>query len=390
MAAVDAARGDAPASFEQWVISLPKKEQEDITHSYLHYVAAEQEWKRQTGQHDGKGRKEQDKTTMTAACKKRIQRRKCIKQTAVADRMSCARDYLAFLEAGTAQGEVACKLRAPTSKAEFIRTKLWTPDQRISADTKCLNAARNILNRGIRELNTFGNETERERSGALAEMLDGGKRGRKRKSEADKSTPQYLMSSLRGRKGAHHHAMVLREALYEWFLDKKNSVLTSISPHYMLRQARHMATICLQEMAKNGTFIKMPIIDARWLRRWLDHYRIVLRQPNRRYKVSREVGDARCVAEWTNVFKARRLAWHFLDNDLSRKMMQVDEKPVHMNESGSKAVKTLEFEGAPSVALRTNHSASRERITIMTSAFFLLEIGPCNWQAPHCGLHQSQ
>ena len=157
MAAVDAARSDAPATFEQWVTSLPKKEQEDITHSYLHYVAAEQEWKRQTGQDEGKGRKDQNKTTMTAACKKRIQRRKCIKQTAVADRMSCARDYLAFLEAGTAQGEVACKLRAPTSKAEFIRSKLWTPDQRVSADTKCLNVARNILNRGIRELNTFGN-----------------------------------------------------------------------------------------------------------------------------------------------------------------------------------------------------------------------------------------
>ena len=95
----------------------------------------------------------------------------------------------------------------------------------------------------------------------------------------------------------------------------------------------------------------------------------MLRQPNRRHKVSRAVGDARCVAEWTNVIKVRRLAEHFLGHDLSTKMMQVDEKPIHMNESGSKAVKTLELEGAPSVSLRTNHSASRERVTIMTSAF---------------------
>ena len=49
-------------------------------------------------------------------------------------------------------------------------------------------------------------------------------------------------------------------------------------------------------------------------------------------------------------------------------MMQADEKPIHMNESGSKAVKTSEFEEVPSVALRTNHSASRERVTIMTCA----------------------
>ena len=50
MAAVDAANAssDAPVTFEQWVISLPKKEQENITESYLHYTAAQdllREWK---------------------------------------------------------------------------------------------------------------------------------------------------------------------------------------------------------------------------------------------------------------------------------------------------------------------------------------------------------
>lgn len=54
---------------------------------------------------------------------------------------------------------------------------------------------------------------------------------------------------------------------------------------------------------------------------------------------------------------------------MADKMMQIDEKPIHVNESGSKMVKTLEHQGAPSVALRTNHSASRERLTLMTSAF---------------------
>ena len=86
MAAVDAANAEASAGtvrFEQWVISLPKKEQENITESYLHYTAAQEAWKREMGQNDGKGRKTQNMTTMTAACKKRMQRRKCIKQTAV-------------------------------------------------------------------------------------------------------------------------------------------------------------------------------------------------------------------------------------------------------------------------------------------------------------------
>ena len=143
--------------------------------------------------------------------------------------------------------------------------------------------------------------------------------------------------------------MCLREALYEWFIDIRGSVLTTISPHFMLRQARRLAGILMEEMAKRGQFIKMPIVDSRWLRRFLQHCRIVFWQLARRYKVSRALGDARCVVEWTNVIRIRRFVEHFLKDDLPTTMMQVDEKPIHMNESGPKVVKTLEFEGAPSV-----------------------------------------
>ena len=110
----------------------------------------------------------------------------------------------------------------------------------------------------------------------------------------------------------------------------------------------------------------MPIIDVRWLRRFLKWYRISLRQPNRRYKVSRALGDARCVAEWTNVVKIRRLAEIYLKNDLSIKMAQVDQIPIHVNASASKAVEALEHVGAPVVALRINQTASRDRLTLMT------------------------
>ena len=88
------------------------------------------------------------------------------------------------------------------------------------------------------------------------------------------------------------------------------------------------------------------------------------------------------MVEWTNVFKVRRLAEHFLDNDLSKKMVQMDEKPIHMNESGSKAVKKLEHEGGAHVDIRTNHSASRERVAIMTSAFSSAELAAACGKPP--------
>ena len=47
----------------------------------------------------------------------------------------------------------------------------------------------------------------------------------------------------------------------------------------------------------------------------------------------------------------------------------VAEKPTHLNEFGREAVKTLEFKGAPSVSLRTNHSASKDRVTPSTWYF---------------------
>ena len=42
-AAVDGADCDAPKSFEQWVLALTKPEQEELTESYLHYTAAQEE-----------------------------------------------------------------------------------------------------------------------------------------------------------------------------------------------------------------------------------------------------------------------------------------------------------------------------------------------------------
>ena len=45
----------------------------------------------------------------------------------------------------------------------------------------------------------------------------------------------------------------------------------------------------------------------------------------------------------------------------------IDEKPLHFNEAGSKCIGTLEIAGAPVVRLKDNHSASRERVSLMTS-----------------------
>ena len=230
------------------------------------------------------------------------------------------------------------------------------------------NKHRQLLNRGLVALKKAKAHTDDPRT-PPAHVLHAGVLGRSKRSACEQKVPHGKLTCERGKKGKHAFLWVLRSSLWEWFVDIRAAVLTRIWPHFMLLQARHMAGTLLKEMAAVGQFVKVPHIDARWLRHFLAEYRIVLRQPNRRYKVSRKIGDERCLAELVNCFKVRCLAEHYLGNDLSTKMMQVDEKPIHVNESGSKAVKTLEHQGAPAVSLRTNHSATRERFTMMTSAF---------------------
>ena len=67
-----------------------------------------------------------------------------------------------------------------------------------------------------------------------------------------------------------------------------------------------------------------------------------------------------------NIFRGRCMGHLYLGNNLRHRIFGVDEKPIRFNESGSKVVKTLHFEGAPHCALRTKHNVSRDRVSRMT------------------------
>ena len=174
---------------------------------------------------------------------KRLRRRSATKQSSVCDRVQLAREYVAYAKAGLAEGQVRGKVIAKSSKAEFIRTVLYKSNKRATADNKSISKYCNVLNRGIRELAKAGGGVDGGIDGLPAELLHGGKRGRHKKTEAEKQTPQHLMTCFRAKQGKMHQAMVLREALYEWFIGTIGSVVTTTSPHFMLGQARHMAGV---------------------------------------------------------------------------------------------------------------------------------------------------
>ena len=191
-------------------------------------------------------------------------------------------------------------------------------------------------------------------------------RGGRRPTCAMGQTHESALVRRRLHQGAPYKVPQLRELLWDWFVDTRRSVATTISPRFVLLKARQIADKLLAEQRRNGVLEAFPNLDRHWLLRWKRDKGVVFRKPNLRYKCSRVVLKMRLRAMWLNTIRVRRVAEIFLHNDLSQSVWGIDEKPLHFNESGSKCVRTLEIAGAPAVALKQNHAATRERCTVMT------------------------
>lgn len=180
-------------------------------------------------------------------------------------------------------------------------------------------------------------------------------------------TPNKRLLRRRITQGPPFKCPMLRELLWDWFVDMRRSIAANISPKYMLMKARSIGEMLLPVMKETGMYSPMPKIDKHWLYRFKRDKGIVYRLPNTRYKCSKAVLTTRLRAMWVNAIKVRRLAQRLLGSDLSQDMYGIDEKPLHFNEGGSKCVRTLELAGAPSVRLKENHAATRERVSVMTT-----------------------
>ena len=179
--------------------------------------------------------------------------------------------------------------------------------------------------------------------------------------------PEHLLMRARGLQGRPFKAPEVRDMLWQWFVDIRASVAGIITPKMIMFKAKELCERVLQQQRKTGCYSALPQIGRKWLLGWKRDRGVVLRKPNARYKCSRQVMRARLRVMWLNLIKIRRLAVRMLGKDLADQLYGIDEKPLHFNESGSKALATLEIAGAKSVALKQNHAATRQRVSLMTS-----------------------
>lgn len=191
-------------------------------------------------------------------------------------------------------------------------------------------------------------------------------KGRRKRTSAQDRLPDRLATRKRMNMGPPFQCPQIGEVLWDWFVDMRRSLASIITPKFVLLKARQIADAIVAAMKKSGIFVEVPVIDEGWVRRWRLEHGVVFRRPNCRYKVSKAKLHERMRALWKNVIRIRRLAERCFGNDLASSLYGIDEKPIHFNEAGSKGIGTLEICGQCSVKLKHNHSASRERASVMT------------------------
>ena len=156
----------------------------------------------------------------------------------------------------------------------------------------------------------------------------------------------------------------IREQLFKWFVWTRRHVKARLPLRKLMLEATRLRDNYMLECLKQGRKAEPPEIDYAWARRWRIEYSVSLRKPNTRWKVPRRIMKDRMRIMWTNLIRVQALIWltfgHFADVD------GFDQKPLHVHESGSKNLKTLEHRGAVEVVVKEAHAATRSRYTVVT------------------------
>ena len=177
---------------------------------------------------------------------------------------------------------------------------------------------------------------------------------------------KHLRRRRVGRQGAHLvKAPVLREQLFAWFAGVRGRIKGRLPMQVLMSKAMSLRLQCMVAAIKLGHKASVPkLVGTSWLWKWRKDYNVSLRKPNKRWKVPRRVLLSRVRIMWLNLIRVRVLA--YLSLGYEPEVDNADQKPFHLNESGSKDLRTLELKGARAVTLKEIHSETRARWTCQT------------------------
>ena len=110
--------------------------------------------------------------------------------------------------------------------------------------------------------------------------------------------------------------------------------------------------------------MNLPRLTYAWVRGWRKEYRVSLRKPNTKYKLTKERLIARLTVMWRANLRIRWLAWFALGREVQ--VWGADQKPLYMNEGGHTGVPTLHLAGCELAVAKEVIAQSRARVSGMT------------------------
>ena len=137
--------------------------------------------------------------------------------------------------------------------------------------------------------------------------------------------------------------MAFRETFTRWFGSIRFSIdvtiMCRVPISFLLAMARHMYRQYLAITLELGEEPETVDVGPKWIRMWLIEVRLTSRMPNRKFKVKRWILAERLCIFWINIHKWRY--WVLLEFGYDPDFRNVDQTPLHKNESGSKLYKTI-------------------------------------------------
>ena len=178
--------------------------------------------------------------------------------------------------------------------------------------------------------------------------------------------PKKTRQRLLGRQGAQHvKGRGLKEALFSWFCMIRGAIAGRLPLDVLRAKAEELRKDYIVEALEKNVKPEVPkLVNSGWLSKFMKKYRICLRRPNKRWKCPRKLLLSRLRTMWLNSIRVRTLCW--LQHGYDPRASGFDQKPFHINESGSKEAKTLAHKNQREVALKELHTDTRARWTACT------------------------
>ena len=194
-----------------------------------------------------------------------------------------------------------------------------------------------------------------------------GETSRKKSAPPWLVTPERLRYRKRGLQGRPLKMGELSHATYQWFVDVRGIARSRLRPRVVMAQVQIIQQRLVAEMIELGLRPDPAVIDRKWLIAFCFRWGVSLKCPNKRYKVKRHVLKSRLCVYWSNTYAIRLYFWILYGIDVLHE--QYDQTGMHLNEAGSKNMRTLTITDIEEVALLECHMQTRSRISWVTCCF---------------------